>query len=569
MGTSIGKLGSGQERYYVEKVAEGAEDYYSGEGEAEGYWLGEGADELGLTGKVEPAELGAMLTGLNPLDGESLGLKAAPTRQPVPGFDLTFSAPKSVSLTWALGGHPVSSQVMEAHRAAVAEGLAYFERHACWARRGKGGAVFVKGKGFIAAAYAHRSSRAGDPQLHTHVLIANATLGPDGRWSRLYHPAIYEHARTAGYVYEAHLRHELTQRLGVEWEPVRKGIADIRGFSAEEIAHFSTRRAEILAAAGENPSRAELQIATLTTRRAKDRDITSESLREAWRAKAEAIGLTRERIADRLGHEHPGPTVLASQQVECTVTAQASHFERRDVVRAVAESLPNGAPAPEVERLADAFLASGSVVEIATTPRGPRYTTERIWRLEQRALSVAEEMQAAEGYAALDPIRVCRVLGARPSLKADQRAMVERLLGEDRGLEVVIGEASTGKTYATVAAASGWSAAGCELEVAAPTWRAANVLRAEGLDAQTVAGLLARLDERVDAGGPALRPGTVLLVDEAGMVDSQGLARLIDHAQRSQASSSRSATRPSSARSRPAASSPPSLAARRRSAWVK
>src|ERR1700754_2609700 len=244
---SIGKLGAGQGRYYIDKVAEGAEDYYSGEGEAEGYWLGEGANELELYGKVEPDQLGAMLAGNNPATGEPLGLKSAPGREPVPGFDLTFSAPKSVSLTWALGGHPVSGQVMEAHRAAVAEALSYMERNACWARRGKGGAQFVPGKGFIAAAYVHRSSRAGAPQLHTHVLVANATKGPDGRWSRLYHPAIYEHAKTASYIYEAHLRHELTQRLGVEWEPVVKGLADIRGFSSKELARFSTRRAEILA----------------------------------------------------------------------------------------------------------------------------------------------------------------------------------------------------------------------------------------------------------------------------------------------------------------------------------
>src|SRR5689334_14978091 len=74
--------------------------------------------------------------------------------------------------------------------------------------------------GFLAAGYLHRSSRNGDPQLHTHVLIANATKGPDGKWTRLYHPAIYEHAKTAGYIYEAHLRHELTRRLGIEWQPV-------------------------------------------------------------------------------------------------------------------------------------------------------------------------------------------------------------------------------------------------------------------------------------------------------------------------------------------------------------
>src|ERR1700742_3083333 len=133
---SIGKLGSGQETYYLEKVAEGAEDYYSGEGEAEGQWIGAAAADLGLDGKVEPDALTAMLTGRNPVTGEPLGLKSAPGREPVPGFDLTFSAPKSVSLAWALGGHPVSGQVIEAHDAAVEAAVSYMERSACWARRG-------------------------------------------------------------------------------------------------------------------------------------------------------------------------------------------------------------------------------------------------------------------------------------------------------------------------------------------------------------------------------------------------------------------------------------------------
>ena len=89
---SIGKLGAGQHSYYLDKVAEGAEDYYSGEGEAEG-WLGDAAEDLGLAGKVEPDQLVAMLTGNNPVSSEPLGPKSAPGREPVSGFDLTFSAP--------------------------------------------------------------------------------------------------------------------------------------------------------------------------------------------------------------------------------------------------------------------------------------------------------------------------------------------------------------------------------------------------------------------------------------------------------------------------------------------
>ena len=101
---TIGKLGRGQEKYYLEKVAEGAEDYYAGEGEAEGYWLGDAAEELGLEGRVEAKQLTAMLTGRNPLDGEPLlGMRGVPAKGAVPGFDLTFSAPKSVSLLWGLG----------------------------------------------------------------------------------------------------------------------------------------------------------------------------------------------------------------------------------------------------------------------------------------------------------------------------------------------------------------------------------------------------------------------------------------------------------------------------------
>jgi conjugative relaxase-like TrwC/TraI family protein len=232
---TIGKLGSGQEAYYLEKVAGGAEDYYSGEGEAEGAWKGDAAAELGLEGEVGADQLTAMLTGRHPAMGEPLLCSAGvPGRGAVPGFDLTFSAPKSVSLLWALGDPDTRAAALTAHERSIDAALDYMQREACWARRGKGGATFVQGNGYLAAAFRHRSSRAGDPQLHTHVLIANATRGPDGRWTRLHHPSIYHHQKTAGYLYEAQLRHELTRSLGVEWQGVRKGIAEVAGFSVRQ-----------------------------------------------------------------------------------------------------------------------------------------------------------------------------------------------------------------------------------------------------------------------------------------------------------------------------------------------
>jgi conjugative relaxase-like TrwC/TraI family protein len=488
---SIGKLGKGQESYYLSKVAEGEEDYYSGEGEEAGQWMGAAATELGLSGDLEADQLVAMLTGINPATGEPLGLRVGPS---VPGFDLTFSAPKSVSLTWALGDPETAAAVKAAHLRSVKAALDYMQANACLTRRGdgEGGMAFLQGSGYLAAGYVHRSSRNGDPQLHTHVLIANATQGPDGKWTRLYSPAIYEHAKTAGYIYEANLRHELTRTLGLEWQEVRNGIAEIKGFEDRWLKTFSTRRAEILEAAAADSSARARQVATLATRKAKE-ELELGDLRQRWQAKAEEIGLDREAIAQAMDREVELATKLTLARLDREVTAHASHFDRRDAIQAVANLLPNGAPAQEVESAADAFLSSESVVRVAETPKGIRFTTLRIWELERQALETAQRM-AAEARGQAGDIAAQRVIRERPTLKDDQREMVYRLLTVKEGIVVVIGEAGTGKSFATVAAAEGWASVGIELRAVAPTWRAANVLSAEGLEATTVAGMLCDLD---------------------------------------------------------------------------
>jgi conjugative relaxase-like TrwC/TraI family protein len=519
---SIGKLGAGQERYYTEKVAEGAEDYYSGEGEAKGQWTGDAAADLGLEGDVDPAQLTAMLTGSTPATGEPLGLRAVGGRGAVPGFDLTFSAPKSVSLTWALGGADVAAEVVQAHERSVEAALTYLQAHACWTRRGAGGAEFVGGLGYLAAAYRHRSSRNGDPQLHTHVLIANATKGPDGKWTRLYHPAIYEHAKTASYLYEANLRHELSLRLGVRWQEVRKGIAEIEGFEDGWLKAFSTRRIEILEAVGADASARARQVAALATRQAKEEGLTIQTLHERWASRATEVGFGREEIAATLGCGVELKTQLTVDRLDRQVTAHASHFERRDVVQAVAQLQPNGAPAGDVEAIADAFLASPQVRQITDSPHAPRYTTERIWQLEREALVAAERMKAKPRGEAGELV-AAQMIATRPTLKPDQREMVGRLLAGREGIAIVIGEAGTGKSFAIVAAAEGWSQAGFELRVAAPTWRAANVLRGEGLEATSIARLLTDIDR----GAVELSGRSILLVDEAAMVSLQDTAGLI------------------------------------------
>jgi hypothetical protein len=409
------------------------------------------------------------------------------------------------------------------------------QREACWTRRGAGGSEFVKGNGYLAAAYVHRSSRNGDPQLHTHVLIANATKGPDGRWTRLYHPAIYDHAKTAGYIYEAQLRHELFRGLGVGWQEVRNGIAEIDGFADEHLRTFSTRRAEILEAAGPDASARARQIANLTTRAAKEKGVTRENLRERWQAKAVEIGLDCTEISRSFAPDVPAlARTVSTWQVDRAVTAGVSHFDRRDVIQAVAGLLPEGAEAPHVERMADEYLASDAVIQIAEAQKGARYTTRRIWELERDALAAVERMRV-QGPPPAGELIAARVIAARPTLKDDQRALVHRLLSNPEGVVVVIGEAGTGKTFAIVAAAEGWAQAGIELRAVAPTWRAANVMRSDGLPAISVTSLLSELDRTEHERDMGLEPRSVLLVDEAGMVDSEALARLTHHAEQAQA----------------------------------
>src|SRR6202453_5192033 len=191
--------------YYIATVAEGREAYYTGSGESPGFWLGEGARRLGLEGAVAPDELRQVLAGISP-SGEILTAGRVDEAKRVAGFDLTWSAPKSVSLLFGLSEPATSAIVRGVHEDAVDQALGYLERHALAVRRGAGGQSILGAEGLVAAAFTHRTSRAGDPQLHTHVLVANVAKGVDGIWSAPSSRLLYNHSRTAGFLYQSALR---------------------------------------------------------------------------------------------------------------------------------------------------------------------------------------------------------------------------------------------------------------------------------------------------------------------------------------------------------------------------
>jgi conjugative relaxase-like TrwC/TraI family protein len=205
---------------------------------------GHGAEALGLNGQVQEVQIVWLLEGRDPATGDLL--RQPVTSKAVAGFDLTFRAPKSVSVLFGIADGAIVSELRAAHGAAAKQALQFLEREACRVRRGAGGAVSHRGEGFVAAAFEHRSSRAGDPLLHTHVVVANAARGPDRRWSALDGRLLYRHAKAAGYLYQAALRAETTERLGLEWGQVVNGVADLKVVPRGVIEHFSQRRGEIL-----------------------------------------------------------------------------------------------------------------------------------------------------------------------------------------------------------------------------------------------------------------------------------------------------------------------------------
>ena len=251
-GCLVLSLAKAAKDYYLRKLGEisPGEDYYLRGGTATGIWRGSGAKDLGLTGAVSAEGLVRLFDGQHPGTGEQLGRSLR--RDGVAAWDVTFSADKSVSLLWALGDAETRQEVVAAFEEATVSAFEYLESVASSTRGASRTPVLddngapvlnengtpkfrvetwpIPTAGYVAASFTEYTSRADDPQLHTHVVVANKVRGTDGVWRTVDGRLLYRYQLAAGYVHEAVLRHELTRRLGVRWQPVRNGMADIAGF---------------------------------------------------------------------------------------------------------------------------------------------------------------------------------------------------------------------------------------------------------------------------------------------------------------------------------------------------
>lgn len=595
---SIGKLsgrGAAAE-YYLGLRAEAdrsAAGYYAegaGVVEPPGGWFGSALGHAGMAaGVIDDEAFAALLASHEAPDGVQLG--RVPRRNDgLSAYDLTMSAPKSVSLLMAYGDEETAAAAREAHAAACGEAIAWLEAEACGVRLAHGEQVAgedgevswrtryqrVDGAGFIGASFEQFTSRSLDPQLHTHHVVVNKTLGPDGTWRTLDGQRLYTSAKAAGTVYQAELRRQLTARLGVEWGTVVNGTADIAGFDRELIEHFSTRRQQVEAAleqmaAPDSPAAA--QEATLSTRPRKgspDGDavaarwrqledtapqpvrqvVASAGRRTAARSLAEVDrGRLFEAITSRLVDDAPTfdvgdvmtvagdvlPAAVADPQAPSQVADEWMAWARTEgqLVPLLAPSgqadVPVDLTAAEASRLVDRGWMVQEVREDGSArhirrlrwlPDRQRYTTRRLLDLEHRTLAGA----GRQAGPLLDPGAVEAAIANAPTLLDEQAAMIRRLGQTQDRVAVVVGPGGSGKTFAMQVATSAHD--GPVVGTAVSGAAADELGTAAGIPSHTIAQL------RVDAdrhGHTETFPDRVLVVvDEASMVGTNDLAWLVD-----------------------------------------
>lgn len=568
--------------YLLDSVADGPEPgvharfegtaYYTAAGTPAGRWVGSGlaglAEGEGLeTGSVVSADqLRALIeAGEDPVSGRPLGRRfavhvsaadrvralvrtlpahlsaeerAARVEQierevartsrsrAVHGFDLTFAPPKSVSVVWALGDAGVREQVEAAHHDAIAHVVGLMEARTIRTRQGAGGVVQAETRGVVAAAFDHWDSRAGDPHLHTHLVVANRVQGPDGRWRTLdSHGALLPAQVALSEAYDSHLMDSLAARLGVDWSVrsvSRTGREhwEIDGVPDRLLEAFSTRHADIEAVRdqvdGPGHWRAD-ERAWRETRTAKQHrslaDLTAE-----WRARASrAAG--PEALRGVLGRPLPAPGTLAGARGTRTHPVRAADLGDGDVERLAAgvlEALTASRPSWSVwnvraeaqrvcrplrfespaqrdqatEAVVRAAVASCVRVDHARRAHAParyrradgssRFIPEGSEIYTVQALIDAEDdlvrLSADTTAPRLDGIDRGRPVAGGRRLSDDQAEAIEAVATSGRRLDLMVGPAGAGKTTALRALVEAWQAQGGAVTALAPSSAAAEVL---------------------------------------------------------------------------------------------
>jgi conjugative relaxase-like TrwC/TraI family protein len=531
--------------------------------------------------------------GREPIDARELAGQIAkdsrPRTQTVAGYDLTFSPVKSVSTLWAVADPPVAAAIERAHQAAVKDGLAFIEKHALFTRTGPQGIRQVNVRGLVATAFTHRDSRAGDPDLHTHVAVANKVQTLDGRWLSIDGRVLFKANVAASETYNTALEQHLRESLGVRFaerpgtDPAKRPIREIVGVDPRLNQRWSTRRAHIEARRGElaiqfqkdhgrPPTPVEAlqlaQQATLETRDAKHEPRSLAEQRATWLGEAAAVLGSSTAVASMV------ETALAPPAETATIVDARWVAQTADRILAVMEQsrstwqmwhvraetqrqvrtidLPAEHAAALVDLLVDEVLDRRCVAlaaphdgieepevlrrvdgsSVYTVAGADLYTSQRILDAEQRLLTAAGRHGGASVDDTAVDLALLEMAANGTALDAGQASLVRQMCTSGARLQLAIAPAGAGKTTAVRALTLSWSEDGGQVIGLAPSAAAAAVLAEQtGIRTDTLAKLTWSLRHGdLPHWAAAIGPSTLVIIDEAGMADTLALDAAVQFA---------------------------------------
>jgi conjugative relaxase-like TrwC/TraI family protein len=512
--------------YYISEQA----SYYTGGREPPGRWYARASSfDLVDGAEIDDDAFATLHAGRDPATGMQLGQVVAGRH--VGGYDVTFSAPKSVSVAWALAGTDTRLAIEQAQERAVRAALDLLNDHAAFARRGHGGHELEK-VALTAALFQHGEARPveradgqleADPQLHTHAVVMNLAQRGDRSWGALDGRHFYHWKLAAGALYRAELARGLME-MGFSIERTRDdGLFEMAGVPADLCSAFSARRTEIEAILGSHGSASAalagaITRATRETKRAEpDRD-----RHERWRARAAELGVVEADI-ETLRHRPQAPQSAPVPDVLRALTEHESTFDLRDLHAAVAAAMTGGgAGAAQARGKVSRLVDSGSAVLLGRDELGQSvYSTPEMVRLEAEVDRLARSAHARR-FRGVAPTIANRIL-ADHALSDEQRHAVTTAV-KPNAVAVIEGAAGSGKSTSLRAVADAYREAGCRVIGMADAWRAARQLAADcNIEARATAAWLATADGQA----AFLDRNTVLLVDEAGLLSSRQIHRVL------------------------------------------
>lgn len=516
-------------------------EYYLGGSEPPGTWIASGTGFGIVDGGTVERELFERLHAATDTDGKTLLSNGGKRIDRVPGYDMTFSAPKSVSVLWALCDKDLRGRIETAQANAVKAAVRVLEKNAAFSRRGRNG-LQSEAVDLSVAAFQHGEARPtehsdgrtfADPQLHTHAVILNLAQRADGTVGTLDGRRLFAWKMATGAAYHLALASNL-QELGLGICDIgRNGMFEIAGVDAELAKYFSARRAEVEAAldeAGLTSAAAPALAGAITkaSREAKPADRETERF-TLWRAIAHERGHEAGRLVE-LALPPCGPIVDVEDEavreqavadrlraVPDQLTQSESVFEHRQLMAAVASALVgSGLPVERAEQAVEALIDDGSVVELGTDAIGEmRYSTPEMIRIEREILIMAQTLSARSMPA---PDRdLARQLISDNALNSEQAAAVA-VATSATAIAIIEGAAGSGKTTSLRPIVEAHRAAGYHVIGSATAWRIAHQLRDDlGIEAKAADAWLAGHA----AGRPFLDSKTLLVVDEAGQLSSR------------------------------------------------